>query len=112
MPLDSISIEILRKHLDDETYNTIAKKEAIRKASIFKYRLNAYKDTKDEDKFYLQLKGTIGYDDNKKKLFVSCSIGSVSYDELKSLDKQEIILKYRAVMKQKANTAILNQFLK
>jgi hypothetical protein len=111
MPLDSISIETLRKHLDEETYVTIAKKEALKKASVFKYRVSAYKDTKDENKFYLQLKGTIGYD-NKKKIFVSCSIGSVSYDELKSLDKQEIILKYRAVMKQKANTAILNQFLK
>jgi hypothetical protein len=111
MPLDSISIETLRKHLDDETYITIAKEEAFRKASIFKYRVNVYKDKKDENKFYLQLKGTIGYD-NKKKLWVSYSVGSIFYDELKILDKKNLVLKYKTIMQQKANLAILNQFLK
>lgn len=111
MPLDSVSIEILKKYLDNETYTTIAKQEAFRKSSVFKYRLNVHKDIKKEDKFYLQLKGTIGYN-NKKKLWVSHSLGSISYDELKSLDKQELLLKYRSVMEKKANAAILNQFLK
>ena len=111
MALDSISIEILKQHLDDETYIAVAKQEASRKASIFKYRLNVHKDPNTESKFYLQLKGTIGYN-NKKKLFVSCSIGSISYDELKTLDKEDLVLKYKSLMKDKANTAILNQFLK
>jgi chaperone required for assembly of F1-ATPase len=111
MPLDSISIDILKNHLDDQTYLNIAKEEANRKASIFKYRVNAHKDVNNEGRFYLQLKGTIGYK-YKKKLFVSCSIGSISYDELKALDKQELALKYKTIMQQKASSAILNQFLK
>jgi hypothetical protein len=111
MPLDSISIEILKKHLDNQAYNTIAKEEAIRKASIFKYRLNVHKDVNNEGKFYLQLKGTIGYD-NKKKLWVSYSLGSISYDELKEINKQEIILKHKTVMQEKAKDVILRQFLK
>jgi hypothetical protein len=111
MPLDSVNVQTLKKHLSTETYNTIAKEEAFRKASVFKYILNVHKDAKREDKFHLQLKGTIGYD-NKKKLWVSHSLGSISYDELKSLDKQELLLRYRSLMEHKANAAILNQFLK
>ena len=79
-----------------------------KKASSFKYRLNVFYK---EDKIYLQLKGTIGYD-NKKKLWVNCSLGSISYDELKAIDKQEIVLKHKTVMQEKAKDAILNQFLK
>ena len=111
MPLDSVNIQTLKKHLNTETYTTIAKEEAFRKSSVFKYRLNVHKDVNNEGKFYLQLKGTIGYD-NKKKLWVSHSLGSMSYDELKSLDKQELLLKHRSLMEHKANAAILNQFLK
>lgn len=111
MPLDSISVQTLKKHLNNETYTAIAKEEAFKKASIFKYRVNIHKDVNNEDKFYLQLKGTIGYD-NKKKLWVSHSLGSISYDEFRSLDKQELLLKHRSLMEKKANVAILNQFLK
>lgn len=112
MPLDCISIETLKQHLDDKTYFNIAKKEAVRKASIFKYIINVNKKVVgNEVKFYLQLKGTIGYSSNKK-LWVTYSIGYISYDELKELDKQKVILKYENIMHRKARAAILNQFLK
>ena len=111
MPLDSVIIETLKKHLDNDTYISIVNDEASRKASIFKYRLNATKNPYNENKFYLQLKGTIGYN-NKKKLWVSHSIGSATYAELKAIDKSELYIKYESLMKDKAKDAILKEFLK
>jgi hypothetical protein len=111
MSLHSISIETLKETLDSKTLHEIFEVEAKKKSLSFKYIMNIVSSNKNKKgNKYCQLKGTIGYDKDGKKLWVSKSLGKVV--DVSSLDEQEIRLKHDTFMKNKAKDCILNEFLK
>lgn len=109
MTINSINIDILKQHLDSDTLLKLATLEAERKAKKFKYKLNVFKDKKYPNRFYHQLKGTIGYN-KKTKLWVSHYLGKVENPTV--TDSSVICSQYSALMKAKAKDAILKELLK
>lgn len=109
MTINSISIDILKQNLDPDTLLKVATLEAERRANEFKYRLNIFTGKKNPNRFYHQLKGTIGYN-KKTKIWVNHYLGKG--DNPKVVDSSAICLQYSSLMISKAKHRILKELLK
>lgn len=109
MAINSVNIDILKKYLDDATLKKVTEEEAEIRSNSFKYVVNVLSDPRYPKKRYIQLRGTIGYAKNKKKLWAHHYLGPVQ--DLSLINKDALCLKHKNLMKSKAKDAILKELL-